>query len=56
MNAGNQRFHNYDLRSNIVSFVPSIDSAYYICGDFNIHIDVPGGDGGWKIPKSSWVM
>ena len=25
--------------------MPSIDNTYYICGDLNIHIDLPGGDG-----------
>ena len=30
-----------------MSFVSlsSINSSYYICGDFNIHVDVPVGDG-----------
>ena len=30
---------------SFVSFVSSIDCAFYICGDFNIHIDVLGGEG-----------
>ena len=34
-----------DKFMSFVSFVSSIDSACYICGDLNIHIYVPGGDG-----------
>ena len=30
---------------SFVSFLPPINSLYYICGDFNIHVDVPVGDG-----------
>ena len=30
---------------SFVGFLSSIDSSYYICGDFNIHVDVPVGDG-----------
>ena len=28
-----------------VGFLSSINSSYHIFGDFNIHVDVPGGDG-----------
>ena len=28
-----------------VGFQSSINSSYYICGDFNIHINVPVEDG-----------
>ena len=28
-----------------MGFLLSIDSRFCICGDFNIHVDVPGGDG-----------
>ena len=28
-----------------VGYLSSINSSYYICGDFNIHVDVPVGDG-----------
>ena len=28
-----------------VDYLSSVDHTYYICGDFNIHVDVPGGDG-----------
>ena len=28
-----------------VGFLQSFLSSYYICGDFNIHVDVPVGDG-----------
>ena len=28
-----------------VGFLSSIISSYYICGDFNIHVNVPVGDG-----------
>ena len=30
---------------SFVGFLSSINSSYYICGDFNIHVDVPVGDG-----------
>ena len=30
---------------SFVGFRSSINSSYYICGDFNIHADVPVGDG-----------
>ena len=30
---------------SFVSFLSSINSSYHIFGDFNIHVDVPGGDG-----------
>ena len=30
---------------SFVSFLSSINSSYHILGDFNIHVDVPGGDG-----------
>ena len=30
---------------SFVSFLASIKSSYNICGDFNIHVDVPDGDG-----------
>ena len=30
---------------SFVGFLSSIKSSYYICGDFNIHVDVPDGDG-----------
>ena len=30
---------------SFVGFLSSINSAYHIVGDFNIHVDVPGGDG-----------
>ena len=30
---------------SFVGFLSSINSLYYICGDINIHVDVPGGDG-----------
>ena len=30
---------------SFVSFLSSINSSYYIYGDFNIHVDVPVGDG-----------
>ena len=29
---------------SFVGFLSSINSSYYICGDFNIHVDVPVGD------------
>ena len=29
---------------SFVGFLSSISSSYHICGDFNIHADVPGGD------------
>ena len=28
----------------LISYLSSVDSYYYICSDFNIHIDVPGSD------------
>ena len=28
-----------------VGYLSSINSSYYICGDFNIHVDNPVGDG-----------
>ena len=28
-----------------VCFVSSIDTAFYICGDFTIQVDMPGGNG-----------
>ena len=34
----------YEFMS-FVGFVSSIDTAYYICGDFNFHVDIPGSDG-----------
>ena len=30
---------------SFVGFLSSINSSYHIFGDFNIHVDVPGGDG-----------
>ena len=30
---------------SFVGFLSSINSSYHIVGDFNIHVDVPGGDG-----------
>ena len=30
---------------SFVGFLSSINSSNHIVGDFNIHIDVPGGDG-----------
>ena len=30
---------------SFVGFLSSIKSSYYICGYFNIHVDVPVGDG-----------
>ena len=30
---------------SFVGFLSSINSSYYICGDFNIHVDDPVGDG-----------
>ena len=30
---------------SFVSFLSSINSSYHIFGDFNIHVNVPGGDG-----------
>ena len=30
---------------SFVGYLSSIDSSHYICGDFNIHVDVPAGDG-----------
>ena len=30
---------------SFVGFLSSINSSYYICGDFNIHVDVPFDDG-----------
>ena len=30
---------------SFVGHLSSINSLYYICGDFNIHVDVPVGDG-----------
>ena len=30
---------------SFVGYHSSINSSYYICGDFNIHVDVPVGDG-----------
>ena len=30
---------------SFVGFLSSINCVYYICGDFNIHVDVPVGDG-----------
>ena len=30
---------------SLVGFRSSINSSYYICSDFNIHVDVPVGDG-----------
>ena len=30
---------------SFVGFLSSINSLYYICGDFNIHVDVPVSDG-----------
>ena len=30
---------------SFVGFLSSINSLYYIYGDFNIHVDVPVGDG-----------
>ena len=29
---------------SFVGFLSSINSSYYICSDFNIHVDVPVGD------------
>ena len=29
---------------SFVGFLSSINSSYYICGDFNIHVVVPVGD------------
>ena len=30
---------------SFVGYLLSINSSYYICGDFNIRVDVPVGDG-----------
>ena len=30
---------------SFVGYLSSINSSYYICGDFNIHVDVPVSDG-----------
>ena len=30
---------------SFVGFLSSIKSSYDICGDFNIHVDIPDGDG-----------
>ena len=30
---------------SFVGYLSSINSSYYICGNFNIHVDVPVGDG-----------
>ena len=30
---------------SFVGFLSSVNSSYYICGDFNLHVDVPLGDG-----------
>ena len=30
---------------SFVGYLSSINSSYYICGDFSIHVDVPFGDG-----------
>ena len=30
---------------SFVGHLATINSSYYICGDFNIHVDVPVGDG-----------
>ena len=30
---------------SFVGYLSSINSLYYICGVFNIHVDVPVGDG-----------
>ena len=30
---------------SFVRFLSFNNSSYYICGDFNIHVDVPVGDG-----------
>ena len=30
---------------SFVGFLSSINSSYYICGDFNIHVDIPVCDG-----------
>ena len=32
---------------SFVGFLSSINSSYYICGNFNIHVDVPV-DNGYK--------
>ena len=32
-------------RIHVICRLPVINSSYYICGDFNIHVDVPVGDG-----------
>ena len=28
-----------------IGYLSSTDSRYYMCGDFNVHVDIPGGDG-----------
>ena len=30
---------------SFVGFMSSIDCQFTICGDFNVHVDVPKGDG-----------
>ena len=30
---------------SFVGYLSSINSSYYICGDFSIHVDIPAGDG-----------
>ena len=30
---------------SFLGFLSSVNCSYYICGDFNIHVDVPVGDG-----------
>ena len=35
----------YRPPGSFVGYLSSVNSSYYICGDFNIHVDVPVGDG-----------
>ena len=36
----------YWLKATTCLVLSSIYHSYCVCGDFNIHVDVPGGDGG----------
>ena len=37
-------FHFLDEFMSFVCFLSSVDCNYFICGDFNIHVDVPCTD------------
>ena len=37
-------FHFLDEFMSFVCFLSSVDCNYFICGDFNIHVDVPSTD------------